>query len=68
MRSRMTALAIMNMILTMIIIATKITAGVTSGATSRFKGTGIALYAPPSLYYPQPASTEITLVFPIDIR
>lgn len=24
--------------------------------------------APPSLYYPQPASTGITLVFPIDIR
>lgn len=26
------------------------------------------VYAPPSLYYPQPASTGITLVFPIDIR
>jgi ABC-type Zn2+ transport system substrate-binding protein/surface adhesin len=26
------------------------------------------VYAPPSLYYPQPASTGITLVFPVDIR
>jgi hypothetical protein len=26
------------------------------------------VYAPPSLYYPQPASTGISLVFPVDIR